>query len=224
MSQKTDECWEAIGVRGNGSCPKLKKFGHCRNCHVYVAYGRSMFEQPVPDAYRAESTAAFAEPQARAGSAEVLSLLVFRLRDEWLALKTAVFKEAAEVSPIRTIPLRSGKALMGLVNVHGELLPCVSALSALGIADEAQGEGVPTGVAARPRFLVLAWGPQRFVLSVDEVQGIVEVPTNAMESPPITVALNPAALTRAVVVVGPRVVNVLDDDRFLSFLKRSLET
>ena len=32
-----DDCWNRIGVRGDGSCPELKQYVHCRNCPVYSA-------------------------------------------------------------------------------------------------------------------------------------------------------------------------------------------
>ncbi len=36
-----DDCWNRIGVRGDGSCPELKRHIHCRNCPVYSAAAAS---------------------------------------------------------------------------------------------------------------------------------------------------------------------------------------
>ena len=32
-----NDCWNKIGVRGDGSCPELKQHAHCRNCPVYAS-------------------------------------------------------------------------------------------------------------------------------------------------------------------------------------------
>ena len=32
-----NDCWNKIGVRGDGSCPELARHVHCRNCPVYSA-------------------------------------------------------------------------------------------------------------------------------------------------------------------------------------------
>ena len=32
-----DDCWNRIGVRGDGSCPRLAGYIHCRNCPVHDA-------------------------------------------------------------------------------------------------------------------------------------------------------------------------------------------
>jgi Magnesium chelatase, subunit ChlI len=36
------DCWNQIGVFGDGTCPELAKVIHCRNCPVYAAGGRSL--------------------------------------------------------------------------------------------------------------------------------------------------------------------------------------
>ena len=32
-----DDCWNRIGVLGDGSCPRLAEHIHCRNCPVHAA-------------------------------------------------------------------------------------------------------------------------------------------------------------------------------------------
>src|SRR5271170_8084723 len=47
------DCWNKIGVSGDQSCPELKSFIHCRNCHVFAAAARTFFDRPAPEGYLA---------------------------------------------------------------------------------------------------------------------------------------------------------------------------
>src|SRR5438046_9100932 len=83
------DCWNSIGVRGDGSCPELKQHVHCRNCPVYSAGAAELLDGDLPANYLAEWTSHFAEPK-RADEVGTRSILTFRLASEWLALPAAV--------------------------------------------------------------------------------------------------------------------------------------
>jgi Magnesium chelatase, subunit ChlI len=42
LPRERNDCWNQIGVFGDGTCPELAKVIHCRNCPVYAAGGRSL--------------------------------------------------------------------------------------------------------------------------------------------------------------------------------------
>ena len=48
------DCWNQIGVEGDGSCADLEKFIHCRNCPVYANAGLQLLNRPLPPEYRRE--------------------------------------------------------------------------------------------------------------------------------------------------------------------------
>ena len=43
-----NDCWNKIGVRGDGSCPELERHAHCRNCPVYSAAAAQLLDAELP--------------------------------------------------------------------------------------------------------------------------------------------------------------------------------
>ena len=127
-----DTCWNRIGVHGDSSCPELQNFVHCRNCPVYSNAGVQLLDRPLPEQYRREWTEHFAQEKKAAEPAKG-SALLFRLHTEWLALATQAFQEAAERRLIHSLPHRRSGLVLGLVNIRGELLICVSLSRLLGL-------------------------------------------------------------------------------------------
>ena len=127
-----DDCWNRIGVKGDNSCPELAKVVHCHNCPVFAAAGQRLFERPPPAEFIDEWTRQLArgEPAAPPDTAAVL---VFRIGEEWLGLDVQNLVEIAEPRPVHRIPHRTGRRLLGLVNIRGELQLCVSLRDLLGI-------------------------------------------------------------------------------------------
>ena len=137
-SPPVHDCWNRIGVEGNSTCRELIKFIHCRNCPVYSAAGLQLLDRPLPPEYRQERARHYAQVKKIAQPAR-LSVVIFRIGGEWLALPTAVFQEVAERRVMHTLPSRrrvggSTRGLaLGLVNVRGELLICASVSRLLGL-------------------------------------------------------------------------------------------
>src|SRR5438067_7911072 len=162
-------CWSEIGVHGDGSCPELQKFIHCRNCPVYSNAGVQLLNRPLPPDYRREWTEHFARRKKTAAPAKI-SAIVFRLESEWLALATQAFQEVAERRRVHSLPHRRLGLVMGLVNIRGELLICVSLSRLLGLDKKRAGE---TRRGLFERLLVVNWDGSRLTFPVDEVHGIV---------------------------------------------------
>lgn len=160
-------CWSDIGVYGNGSCPELKGLIHCRNCPVYSAAGARFIDRPLPSDYRVEWTQHFAQ-QRRLIETGSASAIMFRIQQEWFALPTASFQEVAEKRPIHSLPRKREGNILGLANVRGELVVCVS------VGHWLQLENLPSLETVREeyqRLLVLQWESNRLAFPVDEVQG-----------------------------------------------------
>lgn len=142
-----NDCWNRVGVKGDRSCPELTKYVHCRNCPVFTAAGQRLFEREPPPGHLTEWTKRLAEPEAVVEQGTV-SVLVFRIGEEWLAADIALLVEIGELRPIHTIPHRTNEILIGLVNIRGELELCVSLGGLLGIKSE-----FPPQIAAADRLL-----------------------------------------------------------------------
>jgi chemotaxis-related protein WspD len=131
------DCWNMIGVAGNGTCRELHRFVHCRNCPVYAVAGRRLLDRPLSVEYRCERTQQYAAAKRLSQPART-SLVLFRLGSEWLALPTTAFQEVAPQRPIHTLPHRQRGLVLGLVNIRGELLICVSVARLLGLEPAAR--------------------------------------------------------------------------------------
>jgi chemotaxis-related protein WspD len=213
-----DDCWSRIGVRGDGSCPELAKHTHCRNCPVYAQAGALLLERALTPGYRQEWAAHFARPKFTV-SPGTLSVVLFRIGPEWLALPTVVFQEVAEQRPLHSMPHRRKTSLLGLVNVRGELLLCVSLARVLGLAHTSAPNH---GQLAYQRLLVTSWESQRLVIPVDEVHGIERFEADQLREPPATLSKSGTSYTKGVLTWHGRLVIYLDSALLFPALNQSL--
>jgi len=126
--------------------------------------GARLLDREPPAGYRAEWTEYLAKPPKKAETTTD-SAMVFRLGAEWLALPADWVGEVAPARAVHSLPHRRGRALDGLVNVRGELLPCFSLESVLGIE--------AAGGAGTRRLVVAGQGARRLVFRADEVHGVI---------------------------------------------------
>ena len=112
------DCWNRIGVNGDGSCPELATHVHCRNCPVFARAARGFFERRAPEGYLQEWAELLARP-AEAGPGDSTSLLVFRLGREWLAMALSVVAEVTSPRPVHRVPHRTNRVFSGLVGLPG---------------------------------------------------------------------------------------------------------
>jgi chemotaxis-related protein WspD len=214
-----DGCWRIIGMRGDRSCPELETVTHCRNCPVFAAAGRRLFEQAPPPEYLAHWASLLAETKTDdAPSAH--SVLLFRLGVEWLALDTGLMVEIAETRPVHRIAHRTGGILSGVVNIRGRLALCVSLRALLGIAD-APAAAIPTGARrAHKRLVVIERGRDGWVFDVDEVHGVHRFASVELGIAPSTVSESLATLSRGLFVWEDRRVGYLDGDKLFAAIQR----
>lgn len=211
-----DDCWSRIGVMGDGSCEKLATHVHCRNCPVYATAGERLLDRALTAGYRQEWAQHFSVPKRKQSPGSV-SLVLFRLGAEWLALPTQVFQEVVELRKIHTIPHRRNGALLGIVNVRGELLVAVSLARALGVASSSDLKASKTA-----RLLVSTWESQRFVFPVDEVHGVFHCDPEKLGEPPNTLSKSGTSYTRAVLDWNDKLVCCLDTSLLFSALSQSI--
>jgi chemotaxis-related protein WspD len=222
------ECYNRIGVMGDGTCPELETAVHCRNCPVFVAAGEKLFEREPPAEYVEEQTRQLAK-EVSAETTDTVAVAVFRIGEEWLAFAVHVVAEVTQRRTVHLIPHRSGRRLMGLVNIRGELQLCVSLGDLLGIepGDEAPAENSShhaqeCELSSTGRLLVTEHGSQRWVFPVDEVAGIHRVGVDRLADLPATVAKNPKRFSRAVFDWDGKSVGYLAEDRVFDSLQGSL--
>ncbi len=214
-----DDCWNRIGVRGDSSCERLEEYVRCLNCPVFETAAAKLLERPIPlvDLSRHDLRA----PTQVASQGATESFLVFRIGDEWLALPTPIFKRIVQTRPIHTLPHRQHRAVLGVVNVQGELLVCLSLAHLLGFEP---GTTAPDDKARHelPRLLVISREEEHAVFPVDQVDGVHRITLSTFRPPPATLSLAAAAHTRAVAPWHGVTVGLLDADALFDTLNRSL--
>ena len=218
-SIRIDDCWNRIGIRGDHSCPELRKHIHCRNCPVHAEAAVALLDGELSTDYRRQWATDFAKSKAIAVK-QPEAMVVFRVGDEWLGFDTRICSEFADVSTIHTLPHRHDASILGIVNIRGELLICVSLAAALGIDSVFK-----VRIGSRricPRFIVLRSEDNVFVASVDEVFGVVRFHTSDLCPTPSTVAQATATYTRAVFPWQNSLVGYLDHELLIFTLNRSL--
>jgi len=212
------DCWNQIGVAGDGSCAELAKVVHCRNCPVYAAAGARLLDRPLPEGYRRDWTEHFSREKKRVTTGWT-SVVIFRIGAEWLALPTRTFQEVAERRTIHSLPHRQNGVVLGLINVRGELLICVSLGRMLGIKDTQEQEAPR---AAHQRLVVAEWQGSVITFPVDEIQGIHRYQPDELKPAPATVAQADSNFTSGLLALREKLVGCLDADLLFSTLNRSL--
>jgi len=214
-----DDCWNRIGVRGDGSCIELPRYIHCRNCPVHAAAAAELLNTALPEGYLDEWTSHVGRPKVT-GFLDTRSVVLFRLGDEWLALSTTVVLEVASLRPVHTLPHRRHSAVLGLANVRGELLVCVSLAELLAIGPAARAR--PGKISAHRRLLVLRHDEVRVICPVDEVHGTHRFHPAALKAVPATVARAATTYSTGVIAWETHTVGILDEQLLFYALRRSL--
>lgn len=205
-------CWQEIGVWGDRSCPELTKVTHCHNCPVFAAAGRRFLDAPSPPDYLDEWTARLGVPEDDDVGDE-LSVLVFRLGDEWLALPVSVLVEVTPVRPAHRVPHRGG-LLSGLINIRGELHLSVRLDLLLGVARAEESRSNET-----VRLIVIRGESEGWVFAADEVDQVHRIPVSQLISAAPTLSRATAKLTKGVFTSREHSVGLLDDARLFQAIR-----
>jgi chemotaxis-related protein WspD len=215
-----NDCWNRIGIRGDGSCPELQRHVHCRNCPTYSVAAASLLDRapPVGEAaiWRSES----ASPK-RLPIEGTESILIFRVGGEWLGLQSAFIKEIAEERKIHSLPHQRNTAVLGIVNIRGALVLCMSLTRLLNV-EEANGEEQIQNRNLFKPMLVTNHGEHTVVFPVDEVDGVHRFSQSALAPVLSTVSHTAAIYTKGILPWRDRTVGVLDGDSLFYALNRSI--
>ncbi|AZE93354.1 Chemotaxis signal transduction protein [Pseudomonas orientalis] len=214
-TQAIDDCWNRIGIHGDKSCPLLADHIHCRNCSVYSAaatrlldrYALAQDERPAQAAGELDNRVA------------TRSLLMFRLGEEWLGIATRCLVEVAPLQPIHSLPHQRSRALLGVANVRGALVACLSLVELLGLDSTPAG---PTGGRILPRMLIIAAQDGPVVVPVDEVDGIHAIDERTLSAASASGTQASARFTQGVLQWKGRSLRWLDEAQLLAAVTRSL--
>ncbi len=205
---QVDTCWNRIGIYGSKDCPELVAHSHCRNCPVFSRQAALLLDRALP-----EDELASPLPPAAPPGEPTQSLMLFRLGAEWFAFPTLALDEIIGPRPVHTLPHRREAGLLGLVNVRGELVVCVSLARLM------------PGAARDPDngWMMVARHEQgRFAFPVDEVAQTIHRVPGERKPVPATLALSASSLTRGLITWGKRSVGWLDEGALFAAFARCL--
>lgn len=217
---KLHDCWNHIGIWGDGSCGELGQAIHCRNCPVYSSAAATLLDREIDPAYLAQSAQSI-RAERQTSTRDTDSVVIFRIGAEWLALPAAVFQEVCALRPIHSLPHRRNGTVLGIANVRGALLVCISLHVLLGI-DKAAAASNAQRHLVHERLLVTCRDGERLVFPVDEIHGIHRFRPEQLGEAPATVAKSTATYTRAMLPWQDKTVGVLDDQLLFYSLNKCL--
>lgn len=220
-AQTVDRCWKRIGVWGGETprCPRLEDVIHCRNCEVFTNAGRNLLERDLPEDYQNEWTQVLAEKKEEE-LLGTISVLIFRIEDQWLALPAQLFEEVIDPQHFHLLPHRKNHVLMGVINVHGEIQLCVSLKELLGLEGKSEQKNQRN---TYKRMLVVSKNGEKLVFHADEVHGIHRVHPKIFQNVPVTVAKAKTTFTKDLFLWEDHYVALLDDELLLYALTRSVQ-
>ncbi len=180
-----------------------------------------LFDSLSDEAYIQKWTASLKDPTLPDYARNTLSVLVFRLGKEWLALPTVCFKEVTQRRPVHRIPHRSGKILQGLVNLNGNLelyihLHALLQIETLSVSDLNR---IPYQLN---RMMAIIKDGELWVFPVDEIEGIHNWNLSAIEDASATISKSILNYIRGVMHMDDKMIKLLDEELLFSSLKRSI--
>lgn len=197
-----------------------EKEHHLSDSSPYTA--SDLFKRPAEEKYIQEWTEALGKQTFSEQSSDKLSVVVFRLGKEWLALPTIFFKEVTHRRPMHRIPHRSGKILLGIVNLNGELELYVALHELLQI----EALIAPSSSLIHyqlDRMVAIIKEGERWVFPVDEMDGIYEWDLSKIENVPVTISKSSINYIKGIMKMKEKSVGLLDEELLFSSLKRSIQ-
>lgn len=184
--------------------------------------GSNLLNRPHPEGYTEEWIESLKQPSADE-NIQHLSLLIFRIKTEWLALPSHSIKEVTEAAFIHRLPHTNSSVLLGITNVQGELLVAISMQDLLGIPNNIPQDSSdlqPNGKFMRN----IVFGIKRdvFVFPVDEIYGLTNVQSNTIEPVPISVSKSIKNFFSGIFILPDKLsVGLLDEKLIINSLNQN---
>ncbi len=215
--ENTAKCWKEIGVWGLSTCEKLDKYIHCRHCPEYSKAGRQLLNRPIEKKSISEWTKQFSKEKTETQDI-TLSVVIFRIENEWLAIRTEYFQEIQEWRQSHSIPFRTNRVFKGIVNINGELLLCISASELIGVGNK----GVNIVDLAKKRLIILKSENLRYVIEADEFIGVISISQEELQKTPSTISKSPKSLSVRLFNFKKLQIGLLDQDKLFNTIEEEL--
>jgi purine-binding chemotaxis protein CheW len=157
-----------------------------------------------------DRAAALAKVEAEPTCPNTVGLVLFRLASEWYAARLEDVREIRTGLVATRLP-RVSEYLLGVTSIRGEILSVTNPARLLGVHG-----GAPRHAGRFESGIIVEAGGRSSVFVVDDVGDIVDVPADALEMPLAGGDALGTGYVIASVLVGDRVVAVVDVERMLT--------
>lgn len=219
-TEKGDKCWDNIGVYGSGICEFLDDYHHCKNCPVYAISGRNLLEREITTEQIREWTSAISLPK-ESDSRNRISLVIFRIADEWLGLNTNIFQEAVVQKFIHFVPSRTNDYFHGIINVNGELLMCISLAKLVNLPNVLSSDSNGKNKEFK-NILIIFDKSNRYSFPADEFLGVSSISNEELTNPPLTISKADNTITNAIISYKGKTISIIDEQKLFSLINRKV--
>lgn len=150
------------------------------------SYNSYLLDRPHPEGYTEEWIQSLKLPTTE-DTTEIKPFLVFRIKNEWLALPSHSIKEITQATFIHTLPHTKSDVLLGITNVQGELFITFSLQNLLGIPNLDISVNTYSN-SAYTRNIVFGSPKNFFVFPVDEIYALTHIQSDVINPVPIHVS------------------------------------
>ncbi|MDP2234145.1 MAG: chemotaxis protein CheW [Actinomycetota bacterium] len=138
---------------------------------------------------------------------DLISVLLFRLGEEWYAVNVEDVREIYQeyvVTPIPCVP----DYILGVVNIRGEIISVTDIARMMRLGAFAEDEGQATAIVIQNDDCTSA-------IVVDEIGDILDVPRDAVEPPLSTMDRSQAEFIAGSIFIDGRLIGLVNKDRVL---------
>jgi chemotaxis-related protein WspD len=180
-----------------------------------------LFERRADEEYIKEWTELLQQASPVTQTSDKMSVLVFRLGQEWLALSTMFLKEVIHRRTVHGIPHRNSKILQGIVNLNGELKLSVSLHELLQI-ERSQDVLSRTLSYQSNRMVAIVKEGELWVFPVDEIDGIYHWNLLDMKNVPVNLSKSFVNYIKGMMEMENKSIGLIDEELLFAGLKRSI--
>lgn len=154
---------------------------------------------------RAQSLALEAEDEQAVDS---MGVLLFRLGDEWYAVKVDDVREIYQeysITPMPCVP----EYILGVVSIRGEIVSVTDLAKMMGLGQVATGGAIPPAIVIQNDMCSTS-------IVVDEIGDIADVPAGSVEPPISIIDRAQAEYIAGSIHLGDRLVGFMNVERILA--------
>lgn len=150
---------------------------------VYIIDINKLISKEMQENYFEEWISQFSEEKEKIED-DSLAVLIFRVENIWLAMKTDAFQEILDWKQTHSVPFRTNEVFKGIINVNGELLLSISITGLLSIE-----KYIDSDIdLAKRKIIVIKKNQQRYAFEANEFIGVVKVPQSQIQKERTTIS------------------------------------